>query len=68
VKNLTAFSPLPGLFKLIHNGKAVSTSSEKAYQFTFSNTIEKGTYRIEMDLNLQGKLIPWVYTNPIYIY
>ena len=68
VKNLTAFSPLPGLFKLIHNGKTVSTSSEKAYEFTFSNTIEKGTYRIEMDLNLQGKLIPWIYTNPIYIY
>jgi hypothetical protein len=46
----------------------ISTSSEKEYQFNFSNKIEKGTYRIEMSLPLQGKLIPWLYTNPIYVY
>jgi hypothetical protein len=68
LKNLKAVSPLPGKFKLIHNGKPVFSSSEKDYQFTFSNKIEKGTYRIEMSLALQGKLIPWVYTNPIYVY
>ena len=68
LKNLKAVSPLPGQFKLIHNGKAVFSSSEKEYQFNFSNKIEKGTYRIEMSLRLQGKLIPWLYTNPIYVY
>jgi hypothetical protein len=68
LKNLKAVSPLPGQFKLIHNGKTVSTSAEKDYEFNFSNKIEKGTYRIEMSLRLQGKLIPWLYTNPIYVY
>lgn len=68
LKNLKSVSPLPGQFKLIHNGKTISTSAEKEYQFTFSNKIEKGTYRIEMNLSLQGKLIPWIYTNPIYVY
>ena len=68
LKNLKALSPLPGQFKLVHNGKTINTSTANAYQFSFSEPIEKGTYRIEMSLNLQGKLIPWVYTNPIYIY
>ncbi len=68
LKNLKSVSPLPGQFKLIHNGKTISTSTEKEYQFNFSNKTEKGTYRIEMNLSLQGKLIPWIYTNPIYVY
>jgi hypothetical protein len=68
LKNLKAVSPLPGQFKLIHNGKTISSSAEKEYQFSFSNKIEKGTYRIEMNLSLQGKSIPWIYTNPIYVY
>ncbi|MCX6229639.1 MAG: hypothetical protein NTV75_10815 [Bacteroidia bacterium] len=68
LKNLKASSPLPGQFTLVHNGKTINTSTANAYQFSFSEPIEKGTYRIEMSLNLQGKLIPWVYTNPIYIY
>ena len=40
LKNLKGISPLPGQFKLIHNGKTVSTSAEKDYEFNFSNKID----------------------------
>jgi hypothetical protein len=68
VKSLKALSPLPGRFKLIHNGKTIKTSKEKSYEFVSGEFIEKGTYRIEVELELQGKFIPWIYTNSIVIY
>lgn len=68
LKTLKAVSPLPGIFKLIHNGKIINSSSEKSYEFSYSGPIKQGTYRIEVELNLQGKQIPWVYTNPIKVY
>ena len=68
VKSLKALSPLPGRFKLIHNGKTIKTSKEKSYEFVSSEFIEKGTYRIEVELELQGKFIPWIFTNSIVIY
>jgi hypothetical protein len=68
VKALNAVSPLPGQFRLIHGGKSVNISSGESYQYTWSEPIQKGAYRIEMHLKLQGKLIPWLYSNPIYVY
>ena len=68
VKTLNAISPFPGQFRLIHNGKTVNISSDENYRFTWSEPVEKGAYRIEIHLKLQGKLIPWLYSNPIYIY
>jgi hypothetical protein len=68
VKSLHALSPLPGRFKLIHDGKTIKTSPEKSYEFKFDSFIQKGTYRIEVELDLQGKFIPWIYTNPIFVF
>ena len=68
VKTLNAISPFPGQFRLIHDGKTVNISSDENYRFTWSEPLEKGAYRIEIHLKLQGKLIPWLYSNPIYIY
>jgi len=68
VKTLNATSPLPGQFRLIHDGKTVNISTGENYTYSWSDPLQKGAYRIEMHLKLQGKLIPWLYSNPIYIY
>ena len=68
VKTLQVNSPLPGQFRLIHDGKPIFISPGEDYQFITSGPFEKGAYRIEMHLKMQGKLIPWLYSNPIYIY
>ena len=68
VKSLNAVSPFPGQFRLIHNGKTVNISASESYQYTWSDPIEKGGYRIEIHIKLNGKLVPWLYSNPIYIY
>lgn len=68
VKTLIAVSPLPGQFRLIHDGKTVNISSDKNYEYKWEELIEKGAYRIEMHIKLKGKYVPWIYSNPIYIY
>ncbi len=68
VKSLNAVSPLPGQFRLIHDGKTVNVSAGKNYQYAWTEPIGKGAYRIEMHIQLKGKLVPWLYSNPIYIY
>lgn len=68
VKTLHAVSPLPGQFRLMHNGKTVNVSSDENYQYTWSETIQKGAYRIEIHIKLKGEFVPWIYSNPIYIY
>jgi len=68
VKTLNAISPFPGQFRLIHDGKTVNISSDEKYRFTWTEPLEKGAYRIEIHLKLQGKYIPWLYSNPLYIY
>ena len=68
VKTLNAVSPLPGQFRLIHDGKTVNISSTDSYQYEWPEPIGKGAYRIEMHIKLKGKYIPWIYSNPIYIY
>jgi hypothetical protein len=68
IKTLNAISPLPGRFRLIHDSKTINVSSDDDYQYKWEELIEKGAYRIEMHIKLNGKYIPWLYSNPIYIY
>ena len=68
VKGLKAISPLPGKYKLIHNGKLVCTTNTDNYDFNWSEPLSKGAYRIEMVVKLRGKYVPWLYSNPIYVY
>ncbi len=68
VKDLQAVSPLPGQFRLIHDGKTINITSGENYEYTWSEPLEKGAYRIEMRLQIQGKYVPWIYSNPIYVY
>jgi hypothetical protein len=68
VKSLNSVSPLPGQFRLIHNGKTVDVSSDSIYKYSREELIEKGAYRIELHIKLNGKFVPWIYSNPIYVY
>jgi len=68
VKSLNAVAPLPGQFRLVHDGETVNISSGDEYQFSFDNIQDKGAYRIEVHIKLKGKYVPWIYSNPIYIY
>jgi len=68
VKSLNSVSPLPGQFRLIHDGKTVDVSAGESYQYARTEPLEKGAYRIELHIKLNGKLVPWLYTNPMYIY
>ena len=68
IKSLKAVSPFPGQYRLIHDGKLVNKTLEDGYNFTWSEPVQKGAYRIEMHIKLDGKVVPWLYSNPIYIY
>lgn len=68
IATLKAISPFPGEFRLIHNGTPVEISPGSQYEYTRSGPFEKGAYRIEVHLRLKGKTIPWLYTNPMYVY
>jgi len=68
VKSLNAVSPLPGQFRLIHDGKTINISAGNDYQYDWAEVLEKGAYRIEVHLKIMEKYVPWIYSNPVYIY
>ncbi len=68
LKTLNAVTPLPGQYRLIHNGKTIKTTEIDSYQFAFSEPLEKGFYRVEVHVNIGGKYLPWIYSNPIFLY
>jgi hypothetical protein len=68
LKSLNAITPLPGQYRLIHNGKTIKTTETDSYQFEFTEALEKGFYRVEVHVNIGGKYVPWIYSNPIYLY
>jgi hypothetical protein len=67
-KSFLAVSPLPGKFTLIRDGKVLDTSAESEYEYHWSGPVEAGVYRIEVRLRLNGDDVPWIYSNPIYVY
>ena len=67
-KSLYAVSPLPGQFRLIHDGKQIDISAKDSYEYVWTGPIEKGAYRIEIHVLLNRKYVPWLYSNPIYMY
>jgi hypothetical protein len=68
VKTINAVAPLPGQFRLIHNGNTLKISEVDSYEFTYTDPLEKGAYRVEIHVKIGGKYIPWIYSNPLYLY
>ncbi|MCC5936314.1 MAG: hypothetical protein JJU34_03430 [Lunatimonas sp.] len=66
VSQLRAVSPYPVHFQLVKNGELID-SSESSYQYEQSIS-EPGNYRIVCRITLNGNSVPWVYTNPLYVY
>lgn len=64
---LKTISPFPVKFELYQNGKLVD-SKEDSYAYEFQPKNKKGNYRIVARLKFRKEWLPWVYTNPIYIY
>ncbi|MEZ5043442.1 MAG: hypothetical protein R2828_26330 [Saprospiraceae bacterium] len=64
---LIAVSPFPVKFTLLKDGE-IKAEAEEAYQLEFDPKQAKGNYRIEARISLNDEWVPWVYTNPIYLY
>ncbi|MCF6223234.1 MAG: hypothetical protein L3J34_05850 [Flavobacteriaceae bacterium] len=67
IKQIQVISPLPVHFKLIRNGEVIDTK-DNVYEYKYDIKNKAGNYRMEAFLNYNNKLIPWIYTNPIYIH
>ena len=67
LNKLKAVSPFPVQFELIKDGAVINTV-EDSYMYEFDPNQQPGNYRIEAYLNFNDELIPWIYTNPIYVY
>jgi hypothetical protein len=65
---LQSLTPLPGQFRLIHNGIPIYRTSFNNYEFKWDKMIEKGTYRVEVYVRIRNRDLPWIYSNPIYVY
>ena len=57
-------SPVPATLRLIRNGGLIREQHSRRLLFPVH---EPGVYRAEAHLDVRGKLVPWVYSNPIYI-
>jgi hypothetical protein len=68
LKRLTAISPYPCRFTLIRDGKPLEVTGNAQYQFSFAKGLQKGAYRLEAEVKPGNKWLPWIYTNPIYLY
>lgn len=59
---LVALSPLPCRFTVVKDGSIVHQQEGRALEWTPSRP---GKYRVEAELNIRNKWVPWVYANPI---
>ncbi len=57
-------TPLPGIIKLIRDGKVVQESKSNSLHFT---PPEPGVYRVEIWLEIDNEQRPWIYANPIRV-
>ena len=67
VKHLQAVSPFPVTFELFRNGKLIDQQAN-VYAYAYNKPVTPGNYRIVARVQLGDQWLPWVYTNPIYVY
>jgi hypothetical protein len=68
IGKLKAISPYPGRFTLIKDGLAIEVTTDEIYQYSFDKSLTKGAYRLEVEVRPGKEWLPWIYTNPIYLY
>ncbi len=64
---LKALSPFPVKFQLFNSGKIID-EMEGSYDYEFNLERKPGNYRLVASLWLDDKWIPWILTNPIFVY
>lgn len=67
VAKLKVVSPFPVKYQLLKDGVIID-EIENVYNYEYKPDNVIGNYRIVARLYLDEKWIPWVYTNPIYLY
>ena len=60
--HLHAFSPLPCRFTVIHDESKIHEAEGRTLDWLVP---APGKYRVEAELSIRGKWVPWVYCNPI---
>ena len=68
ITKISAISPYPGRFTLIRDGKKLDMTPDETYRYSFSKELIKGAYRLEVEVKPGKEWLPWIYTNPIYLY
>ncbi|MCF6332572.1 MAG: hypothetical protein L3J11_04735 [Draconibacterium sp.] len=68
INSLKAISPFPGRFRLLKDGELIDSTVDESYEYSFQKEFKKGAYRIEVRIKPGKEWIPWLYSNPIYIY
>ncbi len=64
---LRAVAPYPVRWELFKDGK-LATSKDNDYAFEFPVNGLRGNYRVVARLKFRDRWLPWIYTNPIYVY
>lgn len=68
VKSLDVISPYPAYYKMVKDGEVLEFSEQADYSYSFKTNGVKGNYRIEAYFKIDGELLQWVLTNPIYLH
>jgi hypothetical protein len=68
LSELTAVSPFPGRFTLKKDGRDIDVTPGEQYRYTFDKGLQKGAYRLEVEVMPGNEWLPWIYTNPVYLY
>jgi PHP domain len=61
---LSARSPRHAALRLFRNGEEIARSAGRGIDFEAS---EPGAYRVEARLDIKGREVTWVLTNPVYL-
>jgi hypothetical protein len=68
VATLRALSPFPAKMRLLKDGEPLEETRDEQYAWQFDVPNISGSYRLEACVQLDGSWIPWIFTNPIYVY
>jgi hypothetical protein len=63
-RSLVVTTPVPAFIRIVRNGGAADAQFGTRAAFSVA---APGVYRAEALLRVRGQLIPWIYSNPIYI-
>ena len=64
ITKLVGRAPLPGRWKVVNKGQVVHEADGDAFEYGVRSP---GNHRVELWLDVAGRPLPWVLSNPIYV-